>query len=51
MCVNCGCGEVQERHKPGGITIQDVEKAAANHDMTVVEVASNIQNAVSVKAR
>jgi len=45
MCINCGCGEVNERHKPGDITMQDLEKAARNHDMDVEKAADNIHDA------
>jgi hypothetical protein len=51
MCMNCGCGEAQERHKPGDITMEDLEKAAANHDMKVSEVVENIQKAAATQAR
>jgi len=47
MCMNCGCGDVNERHKPGDITMQDLEKAAKNHDMDVAKAAQNIQQAAS----
>lgn len=47
MCVNCGCGEVNERHKPGDITMQDLEKAAKNHDMDVEQAAKNISKSAS----
>lgn len=51
MCMNCGCGEVQERHKPGDITMEDLEKAAENHDMSVSEVVENIEKASRTQAR
>jgi hypothetical protein len=43
MCVSCGCGEPNERHKPGDITYQDLENAAENHDLDIQQVVSNIQ--------
>jgi hypothetical protein len=43
MCMSCGCGEANERHKPGDITSQDLEKAAKNHDLDVQQVVKNIQ--------
>ena len=45
MCVNCGCDTPNERHTPGDITMQDLEKAAKNHDMDVEQAADNIHNA------
>jgi hypothetical protein len=42
MCLNCGCGMPEERHKPGDITLADLKKAAANHDMDVEAAAENI---------
>lgn len=42
MCLNCGCGMVETAHKPGDITIVDLKKAAANHDMEVEKAADNI---------
>ena len=42
MCVSCGCGEPNERHKPGDITMDDLTKAAQNHDLKVEDVAKNI---------
>ncbi len=45
MCLNCGCGEPNERHKPGDITLDDLQKAAKNHDMPVEKAADNIRTA------
>jgi hypothetical protein len=42
MCMNCGCGEVHERHKPGDITYEDLQKAAQNHQMDAEKAADNI---------
>ena len=47
MCVSCGCGEPNERHKPGDITMEDLTKAAQNHDLQVEDVAKNISEATS----
>jgi hypothetical protein len=43
MCLSCGCGAPNTRHKPGDITMDDVQKAATNHNMTPKQVAENIQ--------
>jgi hypothetical protein len=47
MCVSCGCGEPNERHKPGDITMDDLTKAAKNHDLKIEDVAKNISEAAS----
>lgn len=47
MCVSCGCGEPNERHKPGDITMDDLTKAAQNHELKVEDVAKNIAQATS----
>ena len=44
MCMNCGCGQVNERHKPTDITIDDLTAAAKGHDMEVEEAADNIHS-------
>jgi hypothetical protein len=33
MCLNCGCGEPETRHKETDITADDVRKAAAGTPM------------------
>ena len=43
--MSCGCGEVNERHKPGDITLDDLKQAAQNHDMQVEQAADNIHDA------
>lgn len=45
MCMSCGCGEVDTRHKPGDITRADLETAAANHQLEVEQTADNIHTA------
>jgi hypothetical protein len=45
MCMNCGCGLPEERHKPGDITLADLKQAARNHDMDVDTAAENIKSA------
>ena len=46
MCMSCGCGEHNERHKPGDIILDDLRKAAKNSDGSVEKVADNIQASV-----
>ena len=50
MCLNCGCGEYDKRHKPTDITLDDLKAAASGHDMDVEQAADNIhQGARAVK--
>jgi hypothetical protein len=42
MCMSCGCGKPNERHKPGDITQDDVEKAAKNSNIDLETAADNI---------
>ena len=51
MCMSCGCGEANERHKPGDITYQDLQKAAQNHDLDVQQVVKNIQESAQEARR
>lgn len=43
MCMSCGCGEVNQRHKRGDITLSDLEKAGANHELDIATVVHNIE--------
>jgi hypothetical protein len=45
MCLNCGCGEYEERHKPTDIVADDLVAAAAAHQMEVEQAADNIHQA------
>lgn len=47
MCLNCGCGEYNERHKPTDITLDDLKAAASGQDMEVEQAADNIHQAAS----
>ena len=44
MCMSCGCGEANERHKAGDITLDDLKRAAQNHNLEVEQTADNIHN-------
>jgi hypothetical protein len=35
MCLNCGCGEYDEKHESTDITLSALKEAAAGHDMDV----------------
>jgi hypothetical protein len=45
MCVNCGCGEYDERHKPTDMTMDDLRKMAEGQNMDVKQTAENILQA------
>jgi hypothetical protein len=45
MCLNCGCGEYQRRHKPSDITLDDLATAAKGRWMEIREAAANLQDA------
>lgn len=45
MCLNCGCGEYQRRHKPSDITLEDLAAAAVGQWMEVREAAANLKDA------
>ena len=44
MCMNCGCGKNEERHKPTDLTLSDLTAAAKGHDMEVEKAADNIHD-------
>ncbi len=43
MCMNCGCGEVNERHQDTDITKDDLERAAQGGGLSLDEVTSNLR--------
>ena len=43
MCMSCGCGHVHERRKNGDITMEDLQRAASNHGLSVQQAAQNIE--------
>jgi hypothetical protein len=44
MCLNCGCGEPETRHKETDITAEDVRNAAAGNslDQTVQNMRTSL---------
>jgi hypothetical protein len=42
MCLNCGCGEYNERHKSSDITLDDLRAAAKGQNMDLGQAADNI---------
>jgi hypothetical protein len=51
MCLNCGCGEYDERHKPSDITMEDIAKAAEGQGMEMKETLANMQESLSGAAK
>ncbi|HYV21261.1 MAG TPA: hypothetical protein VEN31_01260 [Candidatus Bathyarchaeia archaeon] len=47
MCMNCACGQPEDRHKPGDVTLSDLKQAARNHDMDVDTAAENIKSSAA----
>ena len=45
MCMNCGCGEYDTKHKPTDITRDDLMKAAEGHNMEMEKASDNIHEA------
>jgi hypothetical protein len=45
MCMSCGCGKVNERHKDGDIILDDLRRAAQNANVDVEKAADNIHDA------
>lgn len=45
MCLNCGCGEPETRHKDTDITLDDVRKASAGAplDETVQNMRTSLE--------
>lgn len=44
MCMNCGCGEPEKRHKDTDITLEDVRKAAEGSSMD--ETVQNLRTSL-----
>ena len=42
MCMNCGCGELDERHHSTDITREDLQRAADGSGMSLEEAATNV---------
>lgn len=44
MCMNCGCGEPETRHKPTDITSDDIKKASGDGqvDKTVQNMRASL---------
>jgi hypothetical protein len=51
MCLNCGCGEYDKRHKPSDITTEDLAKAAEGQGMEMKETIANMQESMEAVGR
>ena len=47
MCLSCGCGEPEKRHGADSITLQDVQRAAREAEISPQEAAKNIQDGIA----
>lgn len=45
MCLTCGCGEYQLRHRPTDIILGDLAMAAVGQRIQVHEAAANLEDA------
>jgi hypothetical protein len=43
MCLSCGCGEPEERHGADSITVQDLQRAANEAEISLQQAATNIR--------
>lgn len=46
MCMNCGCGEPETRHKETDIVRSDIQRAADGQGSSMEETASNLQRSL-----
>ena len=51
MCLNCGCGELDERHKPSDITMEDLAKAAEGQGMDMKQTIANMQESLQAAGK
>jgi hypothetical protein len=50
MCISCGCGEPNATHgDERHITLEDIEAAANAAEISIAEVAANIEQGVKEK--
>ena len=42
MCMNCGCGEPDERHQPTDITREDFQRAADGSGLSLEGATKNM---------
>lgn len=51
MCLNCGCGELDERHKPTDVTMEDLAKAAEGQGMDMKQTIDNMQESLQTAGK
>ncbi len=47
MCLNCGCGEPDERHQPSDITREDVVRAADGSGISLEKASTNMTESLA----
>ena len=47
MCMNCGCGEPDERHQPTDITRDDFQRAADGSGLSIEQATKNMTDSLS----
>ena len=47
MCMNCGCGEPDERHQPTDITRDDFQRAADGSGVSLDQATKNMTDSLS----
>lgn len=43
MCLNCGCGEVDKRHKDSDLVREDLQRAADGQGSSMDETVGNLE--------
>jgi hypothetical protein len=43
MCMNCGCGQLDTRHKDTDIIREDIQRAAQGQGSSMEETAKNLE--------
>lgn len=46
MCMNCGCGEVDTRHKETDIVRTDIERAANGQGASMEDTTRNLEQSL-----
>lgn len=46
MCMNCGCGELDTRHKETDLVREDVQRAADGQGSSMEETVRNLENSL-----
>ena len=47
MCMNCGCGEPDERHQPSDITRDDFKRAADGGGLSLEQTIANMTESMA----